>query len=233
MKKRIFEVIEKAQDNDRVSKIYDVFMIITIVFSLVPLMYKDSNKVLFTMEYICVIIFVCDYIVRWWTADLKLCKGKKSFLEYPFTFWAIIDLLSILPSFNILSPSFKILKVFRGFRMLRIFKFLKYSRNFVVITSVIKKSKEILLSLIVCAIFYVVISALFMFNIEPEGFDNFFEAMYWATTALTTVGYGDIYPTTQVGRLISMISSFIGIGFVALPSGVLTARFLDEFHRDK
>ncbi len=81
--------------------------------------------------------------------------------------------------------------------MLRTFKFLKYSTNFIVITKVVRKSKSILLSLIICAIMYVFISALFMFNVEPESFDNFFEAIYWATTALTTVGYGDIYPTTQ------------------------------------
>jgi voltage-gated potassium channel len=76
------------------------------------------------------------------------------------------------------------------------------------------------------------VSALFIFSIEPESFDNFFEAIYWATTALTTVGYGDVYPITVGGRMISMISSFFGIAIVALPSGVITAGFINEMKND-
>jgi voltage-gated potassium channel len=98
---------------------------------------------------------------------------------------------------------------------------------------VIKKNTATLLSLLVCAIFYIFVSALLIFSIEPDSFDSFFEAIYWATTALTTVGYGDIYPLTDGGRIISMISSLFGIAMVALPSGVITAGFLSEKNIDK
>lgn len=138
-------------------------------------------------------------------------------------------MLAIVPSFNILSPSFKVLKIFRGFRMLRVFKFLKYSKSFIVIIAVIRESREILFSLVVCAVIYVLVAALFMFNVEPDSFKNYFEAIYWATTALTTVGYGDIYPVSHFGRVVSMVSSFVGVGLIALPSGVLTAQFMEEF----
>ncbi len=96
------------------------------------------------------------------------------------------------------------------------------------IGKVIKKNAAVLIALLICAIFYIFISALFIFSIEPESFGNFFESLYWATTALTTVGYGDIYPVTDSGRLISMLSSFFGIAMVALPSGVITAGFIKE-----
>lgn len=231
MRRRIFEIIEVAKGNDKLSGTYDVIMTVIIILSLVPLTFKETTNTLLVIEYICVVVFVIDYFVRWFTADFKLCRSKVSFVLYPFTIWAIIDLLAILPSFNILSTSFKVLKVFRGFRMFRIAKFLKYSKSFAVIIDVVSKSKQILFSLVVCAIIYVLVSALFMFNAEPETFDNFFESIYWATTALTTVGYGDIYPVSHFGRIVSMVSSFVGIGFVALPSGVLTAQFLEEFRK--
>jgi len=101
------------------------------------------------------------------------------------------------------------------------------------IGKVIKKNAAVLVALLVCALFYIFVSALFIFSIEPESFDSFFEALYWATTALTTVGYGDIYPLTTGGRLISMVSSFFGIAMVALPAGVITAGFISELQLGK
>ena len=83
------------------------------------------------------------------------------------------------------------------------------------------------------AVAYVLISALVIYNVEPESFANFFDAIYWATVSLTTVGYGDIYPVTTVGRLVTMISSIFGIAIIALPSGVITAGYLTEATKEK
>ena len=88
-----------------------------------------------------------------------------------------------------------------------------------------------LLSVLGIALMYIFVAALAVFAYEPETFDNFFAALYWATTALTTVGYGDIYPHTDVGRLISMVSSIFGIAIIALPSGIMTAGFMEELRR--
>ena len=98
---------------------------------------------------------------------------------------------------------------------------------------VIHKEKERLISVLVIAIGYIFISALVMFSCEPDNFKTFFDALYWATTALTTVGYGDVYPVTIVGRSISMISSLFGIAVIALPAGILTGGFLDELNSAK
>lgn len=232
MRKRIFEIIEKVEGNDLASRIYDIFMLTVIFVSLVPIIVKEPSTTFIIIDYICAYIFITDYVLRWITSDLKLEK-KLSIIRYPLTPFAIIDLLAILPTFTALSPAFRIFKTLRVFRALRAFKVLRYSKNFVMISNVIKKNASMLLSLFACALFYIFISALLIFSIEPQCFDNFFEALYWATTALTTVGYGDVYPITNAGRLISMLSSFFGIAMVALPSGVITAGFIKEIENNK
>ena len=149
---------------------------------------------------------------------------------------AIIDLLSILPSVTVLNSGFRLLKLFRLLRtlkVLRAFKFLRYSKSFDVIASVFKKQKKVLSAVATMAVAYVLISALVIYNVEPESFETFFDAVYWATISLTTVGYGDIYPITTIGRIVTMISSVFGIAIIALPSGVITAGYLSEINKDQ
>ena len=147
---------------------------------------------------------------------------------------AVIDLVSILPSLTILNSGFKLFKVLRllrTFKVLRAFKFLRYSKSFLIIASVFKKQKRVLSAVATLAIAYILISALVIYNVEPESFSTFFDAIYWATISLTTVGYGDIYPVTTIGRIVTMISSVFGIAIIALPSGVITAGYLEEFQQ--
>lgn len=232
MRTRIYNIIEKADNGDILSKIYDVFMLIIIALSIIPLTFKETFRIWVIIDYICTTVFIIDYILRWLTADIKINK-KMPFIRYPITPMAIIDLLAVLPTFGIISRTFRVLKVLRGLKVFRIFKTLRYSNNFIIINNVIKKNSSILLSLLVCAVFYIIVSALFIFSIEPENFANFFESLYWATTVLTTVGYGDIYPISDGGKIISMISSFFGVAMVALPSGVITAGFMKELDMKK
>ena len=118
--------------------------------------------------------------------------------------------------------------------MLRVFKFLRYSRNIRVLTKVMRKEKSILMTVFFIAIGYIFVTALIMFNVEDSiMFEDFFDALYWATTTLTTVGYGDIYPATNLGRVISMFSAILGVAVIALPSGVITASYLDELREAK
>ena len=148
---------------------------------------------------------------------------------------AVIDLLSILPSLTVLNGSFKLLKLFRLLRtlkVLRAFKFLRYSKSFEIISNVFQKQKKILSAVATMAVAYVLVSALVIYNVEPESFNTFFDAIYWATISLTTVGYGDIYPVTTIGRIVTMISSVFGIAIIALPSGVITAGYLSEVNKE-
>ena len=203
-------------------------MTVLIIASLLPLCFKESSPILETIEYGCVLVFIVDYLARWATADLKLRKGALSFVIYPFTPMAIIDLLSILPVFNALNDALRTLRVLRLFRALRAFKLIRYSKSASAIAAVFEKQREALLAVLCLAICYILVSALVIFNVEPETFNTFFDAVYWAVVSLTTVGYGDLYPSSDVGRTIAMISSLMGVAVVALPSGIITAGMLDE-----
>ena len=235
IRKRIFQIIETAPDGDILSHVYDFFMMIVIVASLIPLAFKQQWVVFEWIDKIAVVVFIIDYLLRWLTADLKLNKSGWSFLLYPLTPMAIIDLLCILPSLSIISSGFRILKVFRLFRTLRVFRVFKavrYSKSIKMIKSVFSRQKRPLLTVGLLAIVYVLVSALVVFNVEPDSFRNFFDAVYWATVSLTTVGYGDIYPVTVIGRVVTMISSVFGIAIIALPSGIITAGFMEEINKN-
>lgn len=235
MRKKIYEIIEPSDDGGKLSSVYDLIMMSTIVISIIPLAFKTDNLFFRWIDYITVAIFILDYILRLVTADIKLKKSVASFFLYPITPMAIIDLLSILPSVTVLNSGFRLLKLFRLLRTLKVlhaFKFLRYSKSFEIISNVFKKQKKVLAAVATMAVAYVLVSALVIYNVEPESFETFFDAIYWATISLTTVGYGDIYPVSTIGRIVTMISSVFGIAIIALPSGVITAGYLAEINKD-
>lgn len=215
------------------ASIYGRTMTFVIVASLIPLCFKGTNFVFQLTEYICTAVFVVDYILRWSTADLKLGKGFVSFVVYPFTPMAIVDLISILPTFVALNSAWRAMRILRLFRVLRAFKLIRYSTGANAIAAVFVEQKQSLLAVLGLAAAFVLISALIVFNVEPQTFNTFFDAVYWAVVSLTTVGYGDLYPETQIGRTIAMLSSLMGIAVVALPSGIITAGLLDELREQK
>ena len=225
MRERLYSLLN---GDGRAATWYGRVMTALIVASLLPLCFKGSSPVLESIENVCVLVFIVDYLARWATADLKIDKGALSFLIYPFTPMAIIDLLSILPVFNALNDALRTLRVLRLFRALRAFKLIRYSKSASAIAAVFEKQREALLAVLCLAIGYILVSALVIFNVEPETFNTFFDAVYWAVVSLTTVGYGDLYPSSDVGRTIAMISSLMGVAVVALPSGIITAGMLDE-----
>lgn len=235
MRNKIYQIIEPADDN-LLSKIYDVFMMLAIVVSLIPLAFKETNTAFNIVEYVTVSVFVIDYLLRLATADLKLHQSSLSFFIYPLTPMAVVDLLSILPSLTMLNSGLRLLRLFRlmrAMKVLRTLKFLRYSKSFEIIVSVFKKEKRVLSAVATMAMAYILVSALVIYNVEPESFKTFFDAIYWATVSLTTVGYGDIYPVTTIGRLVTMVSSVFGIAIIALPSGVITAGYLSEVNRKR
>ena len=236
MRKKVFEIIEPTQKSNIYSSIYDWFMIIVILLSILPLCFKQTSNVFTVIDTFCLIIFIIDYLLRWITADYKYNKKSfVSFARYPCGVFAIIDIVSILPSISVLNCGFKLLRVFRmarAFRVFRAFKMFRYSKSVKIIVAVFKKSKESLIAVGTLAIAYIIISALVVFNVEPESFNNFFDAIYWATVSLTTVGYGDIYPITTIGRIVTMVSSIFGIAIVALPAGIITAGYMSEIDKE-
>lgn len=227
---RIRTIIDKADGNDFLSKGYDLFMMISIIASIIPLCFIKQTHFLILLDKITVCIFILDYLLRWITINYGQLRPIKKYILYPFSFMAIIDLISILPSLLPVNNAFKLFRILRLFKTFRIFKFFRYSRNIQIITNVIKREKEQLVTVGILSLGYIFISALIVFQVEPYTFGNLFKAVYWATVSLTTVGYGDIYPTSDIGRIVSMISSFIGIAIVALPAGIIVNGYSDELN---
>lgn len=234
MREKILQIIEPDDKGCKLSIFYDVIMMLAIIASIIPLAFKTTNKVFNIIDIITVTIFIIDYSLRVFTADIKLKKGVGSFFIYPFTPMAIIDLLSILPAITVIHNSFKLLKLLRllrAFKALRVLRFLRYSKSFELLINVFKQEKRVLGAVASVAVAYVIISALIIYNVEPETFNTFFDAVYWATISLTTVGYGDIYPVSTIGRVFTMLSSLFGIAIIALPSGVITVSYLSEINK--
>ncbi|HEL1615821.1 TPA: ion transporter [Streptococcus suis] len=227
MRKKLFNILENNDDNI-LARFYNFIMLLAIIVSLVPLMFKRTNSFHLSMDYLTTAIFFLDYLFRVMTADYKLQKGKMSFVLYPFSLLAIVDLLSILPTFLFFNNSFRLLKIVRMGRVLRIFKVIRYSKNIQILTNVLQNQKESLLLVASLAAGYIFFTALLIFSVEPDTFETFFDAIYWATISLTTVGYGDIFATTMLGKIITMFSSIIGIAIVALPAGIITAGYMNE-----
>jgi len=226
MRNKISRMVHVYEGNI-VSVVYKYFMIFVIVLSLIPLVTKENYPFFGFLETVCLTIFVIDYLLRWITADYKFGNEKwTSFLKYPFRLISIIDLMSIFALFcscSGLLVSYKITEVLTVFRIVRIFR---YSKSVRTILEILKCSKKPLIAVGSLAIGYILISAIVIFNVEPDSFNTFFDAIYWSTVSLTTVGYGDIYPVTTLGRTVAMFSSFFGIAIVALPAGIVTAEYL-------
>lgn len=238
MRKKLYCVIDVAEEDNKLSKAYDSSMIVIILLSILPLAFKNENPVLAFIDSFTVWIFIVDYLIRFITADFKFPEKTriKAFLCYPFSLFAIIDLLSILPSLTLLNDTFRILRIFRlirTLRLLRIFKFFRYSKSLDILLNVLRKQKDSLTVVTGLTFAYIVIAALVVFNAEPETFATFFDALYWSTTSLTTVAFGDIYPVTTIGRTISMVSSIIGVVIIALPSSIITAGYMEEVEQRK
>ena len=240
-RKSILNIIEPFESEDTVlSRIYDYIMLVAICISILPLMFRGQDTWMIVCDVISCVVFTIDYILRWMTADLLPERRNHPFIKYPFSAMAIIDLLSILPTLTLLNPSFKLFRLARLLRILRVFRFIRYYRPLQLMIRVIRKEKTTLFTVLVFAMFYIFITALVMFNAEQPAtdtgeivFEDFFDTIYWSACTLTTVGYGDICPVTDVGRVIGMISAIVGVAIIALPSGIITAGYLEELKEEK
>ena len=238
-REKIYSIVEPRYNNQDslIARVYDWVMLIAIIIGIIPLMFREQSTLFYIFDVVSCALFILDYILRWITADFRSKRSSiLAFLIYPFTPIAIIDLLSILPTFNFIKDVFKLTRLVRLLKIIRVVKVVRYFEPLRIVMAVIKKQRVVLATVLALALFYVFITALIMFNAEQQIdpadgeylFDTFFDAFYWASCTLTTVGYGDIYPISTIGRVISIISSIVGIAIIALPSGIITAGYMDE-----
>jgi voltage-gated potassium channel len=233
-REKIFSIVVGREEDEKClsHKLYTICMTIIIVLSLVPLAFRETSQALEVIDYTCVAIFIFDYVCRWITADIRYGGGVVSIISYPFRPMAIIDLLSILPTFTAMSNAFALCRATRLVKTVRLLKVARVSKEIELFFKVLAAKRVVLLSVLGVAVLYILFTALLMFNID-ETFDNFFDAVYWSTTTLTTVGYGDIVPQNTFGRVLTMISSIVGIAIIALPSGIITASYLKALEEMK
>lgn len=242
-KKRIFEIIEKAEKGDKASRYFDSLILILIFLNSFFIVLESFNNLyekwyfyFKTFEVFSVIIFSIEYLLRIWTSDL-LYEGKrgkiKSITKYILSPMAVIDLLSILPFYlpMLIPIDLRFLRLFRVFRLLRILKINRYTKALSLILCVVREKKEELAATIFMMGFMILISSTIMYYFEseaqPEAFPNIVASFWWAIATLTTVGYGDVYPVTVVGKFSASIIALMGIGIVALPTGIISSGFIE------
>ena len=160
-------------------------------------------------------------------------KSIKAYIAYVLTPLAIMDLLAIIPVITLFVPVSGFIRLLKLFRFFRVFKLIRYSKTMIVIANVIRKVKSQLLAVLILILIYIFVSAMLVFQMEQEIFDSFLDALYWATISITTIGYGDISPVTPVGRIITMISALVGMAIIALPTGIITAAYMNEINKKK
>ena len=247
-RKRIFEIIEVGTEYDYVSRIYDFFNAFCIILNLAASMvytfdsYREAyGGLLMTIEQVTVALFMVDYFLRVWTAKY-LYPGSsqpRAIWKYVTSFTGIVDLLSFLPQYlPFFFPAGAI--AFRMFRIIRIFRLFRinaYYDSLNVITEVIVSKKQQLFSSVFIILMLMFASSLCMYSLEheaqPDVFSNAFSGIWWAGSTLLTVGYGDIYPITTLGKLFGIFIAFLGVGIVAIPTGIISAGFVDQYSRIK
>lgn len=245
---RIADIIDVRTGADSAGHLFDFLYLFVIIANLavsIMLTYENIRMqyedLLLRIEQITVVIFCIDYVLRLWTAKYTYPETSEalSIRRYVFSFTGIVDLLSFLPYFlPIFFPSgavaFRMLRIMRVFRLFRINA---YYDSFKLITEVLSSKKQQLFSSVFTILILMLASSLCMYSLEheaqPEVFSNAFSGIWWAASTLLTVGYGDIYPITTLGKMFGIFITFLGVGMVAIPTGIISAGFVDQYSRIK
>ncbi len=246
LRQRLFRMVSVGIVDDPINGSYDIISTLALIINIgaaIASTFDSLNasygKLFSGIEEVTVAFFALDYVLRLITAqDLYPdVSPARATLKYIFSFAGIIDLLSFLPYYlPFFFPSGAV--VFRVFRIVRIFRLFRinaYYDSLNVITEVIVGKRQQLLSSVFIIAVLMLASSLCMYSLEheaqPEVFRNAFSGIWWSVSTLLTVGYGDIYPITPLGKLISIIITFLGVLMVAIPTGIISAGFVEQYSR--
>ena len=247
-RRRIFEIVEIGAADDLLSRGYDFFGSLVVVLALaasVAATFDGAEErcgvLLNTVEIVTSAFFAADYVLRVWTARClypTLTPGKAT-VRYVSSVGGLIDLVSFLPTFlPVFFPSGMVaFRMFRVVRIFRLFRINAYYDSLHVITEVLRSKRQQLLSSVFIILTLMLASSLCMYSLEheaqPEVFRNAFSGIWWSVSTLLTVGYGDIYPITTAGKIFGIVITFLGVGMVAIPTGIISAGFVDQYSRIK
>ncbi len=246
IRKGLFEILEKDDGDNRLSRRFDLFIMIIIFLNMIAVIMETVASVYIKyedffewFEIISVIVFTLEYVGRIWTCTLieryrHPIKGRIKFILSPI---GLIDLLAILPFYLpfIMNIDGRILRLLRLFRLVRIFKMGRYSTAFQMIANVLNRRKEELLVTLTIVLLVLVLASSLMYYVEhevqPEAFSSIPATMWWGVATLTTVGYGDVYPITSIGRVLGAFIAIMGVGIFALPAGIIASGFEAEIKK--
>ena len=241
MKRRIFDIIQIGHQEDFPSRFFDYFLVTVSVLNIFAMLLETFEELaafhgLFrAIEIGTVVVFCIEYALRIWTAEYLYpgeTKGK-AILRFLRSYDGVIDLLTILPFFFL--SGFVVFRMLRVVRIFHLFRINTQYDSFNVIKMVIFEKRNQLASSVFIIMVLMVASSLFMYSAEheaqPENFRNAFSGIWWSMSTLLTVGYGDIYPVTLIGRLMAIIIAFLGVGAVAIPTGIISAGFVEQYSK--
>ena len=248
LKQKIFLLIDNEKGNKKGDYFVEYLISGLILLNVIATFlesYKSINAkysgLFYGIEMVSIVIFSIEYILRIWVADLQYptLSPIKARLKYIFSFLGLVDLLSILPFYlpYIITIDLRVMRVLRLLRLLRLLKLNRHSKSLKLIGTVLKNTKNDILVTVFMVFILLVLASTLMYSLEneaqPEAFENIGQALWWAVATLTTVGYGDIYPITGLGKLLSGVIALLGIGIVALPTGIISSAYIDEVQKQK
>ena len=238
---RIFEVIQIGQTEDMPSRLFDYLLVLNIFANITVLIlgtFEELNAygdIFQAVEMVTVLFFCLEYALRIWTADLLYpgLSRKEAIFRFILSYDGIIDLFTILPFFFL--RGFTVFRILRVVRIFHLFRINSSYDSFNVITEVIYEKRNQIVSSVVIILILMLASSLCIYSVEhdaqPEAFRNAFSGIWWSMTTIFTVGYGDIVPITLVGRILAVITTFLGVGVVAIPTGIISAGFVEQYQK--
>jgi voltage-gated potassium channel len=247
MRTRIYNILEMTDPQDFLSRAFSLFIVtlislnvLCIVLESIPeldLLYRTQ---FFAIEIVSTVIFALEYSLRLWSCVESETEKKaplKSRIKYALSPLAIVDLLAFLPSIlQVIFPGID-LRFLRVLRLLRVFKLTRYFTSFELLLNVLHEERKNLAGIffLLLVILTLAASALYLVerDMQPDKFGSIPQAMWWAIAALTTVGYGDVYPLSPAGKVLGSLVTIVGIGMVALPSGILASAFSEQMRRKR
>ena len=241
LKEKIFNIIQIGDKSNPISRMFDIFITVTIVANILVTFLLTFDELAFLttvfkiVEYITIFIFCVEYILRIWTAEyLYPDKSKgRSKLRFLVSFDGIVDFFTIVPVFFL--SGFVIFRMLRVARIFHLFRLNAKYDSFNVITTVLYEKRNQIISSVFIVLILMLASSLCMYSVEhdaqPTVFRNAFSGIWWSMSTLLTVGYGDIYPITTLGRVMAIGIAYLGVGVVAIPTGIISAGFVEQYQR--
>ncbi|MCW8863262.1 MAG: ion transporter [Colwellia sp.] len=242
LRARVYQLLENETNRNITAKIVNLLLIVLIITNVIAAIFESEadyhqlyQQEFYLFEVISLSIFCIEYLLRVWCSvedeKYQASSNIKARLRYMMTPMAIIDLIAILPF--IIALFFAVdLRALRLLRVLRLLKLTHYFKGFNIFISVINKELKSITAAMTVMMFLIIIAASLMHSVEgsiqPEAFGSIIQSFWWAVVTMTTVGYGDVVPVTSIGKIISTFIMLIGVGLVALPAGMLAARFGEE-----